>query len=120
MEIFGDNETRVIDLKDNGDSIDVYINMEIKVLNKHIENINNKDEDREKIKILKDEYTKQLAFYRLLLHYEQKKQTEEVDEEKLNDECKRVAVLIVGMINDNLNIYIKEIGGIYEPSRISE
>lgn len=120
FEIFGDDESKVIDLKDNGDSIDVYINMEIRALNKLIENINNRDEDREKIKILKDEYTKQLAFYRLLLHYEHKKQIEEVDEEKLNDECKRVAVLIVGMINDNLNIYIKEIGGIYESSGISE
>lgn len=120
FEFFGDDETKVIDLKDNGDSIDVYLNMEIKVLNKLIENINNKDEDKEKIKILKDEYTKQLAFYRLLLHYEYKKQSEEVDDEKLNNECKRVALLITGMINDNLKIYVKEVGRVDESSRISE
>lgn len=118
--IFGDDESNVIDLKDNGDSIDIYINMEIRALNKLIENINTKEEDKNKITILKEEYTKQLAFYRLLLHFEQKKTSDELDEEKLNKECKRVAVLISGMINDNLSVYIKEIGDINESSRISE
>ena len=58
--IFGGKEDQVVDLKDNGESIDIYINMEIKSINKLIENIKLKEEDINKIKILKNEYIKQI------------------------------------------------------------
>ena len=84
--IFGGKENQVVDLKDNGDSIDIYINMEIKSINKLIENIKTKEENIDKIKILKNEYIKQIAYYRLMLHCENKKNEEEIDSEKLNNE----------------------------------
>ena len=114
--IFGGKEDQVVDLKDNGESIDIYINMEIKSINKLIENIKLKEEDINKIKILKNEYIKQIAYYRLMLHYENKNSEEEIDQDKMNNECLRAAALITGMINDNLSVYIKETGDIDESS----
>ena len=114
--IFGGKEDQVVDLKDNGESIDIYINMEIKSINKLIENIKLKEEDINKIKILKNEYIKQIAYYRLMLHYENKHSEEEIDQDKMNNECLRAAALITGMINDNLSVYIKETGDIDESS----
>ena len=118
--IFGGKEDQVVDLKDNGESIDIYINMEIKSINKLIENIKIKEEDINKIKILKNEYIKQIAYYRLMLHYENKNSDEEIDLEKMNNECLRAAALITGMINDNLSVYIKEAGDLDESSGISQ
>lgn len=117
--IFGEKEDQVVDLKDNGESIDIYINMEIKSINKLIESIKMKEEDINKVKILKNEYIKQIAYYRLMLHCENKNNDEEIDPEKLNNECLRVSALIVGMINDNLNVYIKEVGEINESTESS-
>ncbi len=121
-KIFGEEEDKVVDLKDNGASIDVYINMEIKAINKLIENIKAKDDDIDKLKILKNEYIKQIAYYRLMLHYEQKKNDKEINEEQIeemNNECLRASALITGMINDNLSVYLKEADN-YESTGSSE
>ena len=87
-----------------------------KVFNKLIENIKVKEENINKIKILKNEYIKQIAYYKLMLHYENKNNEEELDLEKMNNECLRVSSLITGMINDNLSVYIKETGDVDESS----
>ena len=53
---------------------------------------------------------------KLMLHYENKNSEEEIDQDKMNNECLRAAALITGMINDNLSVYIKETGDIDESS----
>lgn len=111
VEIFGDDTDKTVELRDNKESIDIYINMEVNPIQKLVENAKIKEDDAESVTILKNEYVKQLAFYRLLLHFEQK-ETEELqdNDDAINSECKRAAILISGMINDNLNIYINELG----------
>lgn len=109
-EFFSDDEELPCVLKDSTDSIEIYINMENKPLKKLQENITKGTDDDLSIKILNDEYIKQMAYYSLILHI---KEDSKDDESRLsdvakNEELKRVAILISGMINDNLQVYITE------------
>ena len=86
--------------------------MENKSLRKLQENTTKGSNDNDSVKILNNEYIKQIAYYSLILHINESKKS---DDEKMNDkskseELKRVAILITGMINDNLSIYITESG----------
>lgn len=53
---------------------------------------------------------KQIAYYSLILHIKEdfKKDEDKLSDSIKNEELKRVAILISGMINDNLQIYITE------------
>lgn len=109
-EFFSDDEELPCVLKDSTESIEIYINMENKPLKKLQENITKGTDDDLSIKILNDEYIKQMAYYSLILHI---KEDSKDDESRLsdvakNEELKRVAILISGMINDNLQVYITE------------
>lgn len=97
-------------LKDSDESIEIYINMENKSLRKLQENITKNSEDNQSIKILNDEYMKQIAYYSLIIHINEEKKSEvdKMSERMINEELKRVAILISGMINDNLTVYITE------------
>lgn len=110
-ELFGEDEELPSVLRDSDESIDIFINMENKSLRKLQQNTT-KYSNNNSVKILNDEYIKQIAYYSLILYINESKKS---DEEKMNDklksdELKRVAVLITGMINDNLSIYITESG----------
>lgn len=109
-EFFSDDEELPCVLKDSTESIEIYINMENKPLKKLQENITKGTDDDLSIKTLNDEYIKQMAYYSLILHI---KEDSKDDENRLsdvakNEELKRVAILISGMINDNLQVYITE------------
>ncbi len=109
-EFFSDDEELPCVLKDSTESIEIYINMENKPLKKLQENITKGTDNDLSIKILNDEYIKQMAYYSLILHI---KEDSKDDESRLsdvakNEELKRVAILISGMINDNLQVYITE------------
>ena len=53
---------------------------------------------------------KQIAYYSLIIHINEEKKSEvdKMNERMINEELKRVAILISGMINDNLTVYITE------------
>ena len=111
-ELFGEDEELPSVLRDSDESIDIFINMENKSLRKLQENTTKGSNDNDSVKILNNEYIKQIAYYSLILHINESKKS---DDEKMNDkskseELKRVAILITGMINDNLSIYITESG----------
>lgn len=109
-EFFGDDEELPCTLKDSKESIEIYINMENKSLRKLQENITKKSEDDQIIKILNDKYKIQLAYYNLIIHINEGKKAEvdKMSEKAINEELKRVAILISDMINDNLTLYITE------------
>lgn len=111
-ELFGEDNDLPSVLRDSDESIDIFINMENKSLKKLHENITKGSDTDSTIKILNDEYIKQMAYYSLILKINEsnKKDEDRLDEEKKSNELKRVAILISGMINDNLSIYITESG----------
>lgn len=109
-EFFSDDEELPCVLKDSMESIEIYINMENKSLKKLQENIIKGTDDDSSMKILNDEYMKQIAYYSLILHIKEDSKDDEnrLSDTAKNEELKRVAVLISGMINDNLQVYITE------------
>lgn len=109
-ELFSEDENIPCILKDSQESIEIYVNMENKSLRKLQENIAKGSNNSETIKIINDEYMKQIAYYSLILKINNDKKTddEKMSEISKNEELKRVAILVSGMINDNLQIYITE------------
>ena len=109
-ELFSDDEEVPCVLKDSQESIEIYVNMENKSLRKLQENITKGSDNSATVKILNDEYIKQIAYYNLILKVNEGKKNEEerMTENAKNEELKRAAILITGMINDNLQIYITE------------
>ena len=109
-EFFSEDINLPCVLKDSDESIEIYINMENKSLRKLQENITKNSDDNQSIKILNDEYMKQIAYYSLIIHINEEKKSEvdKMSERMINEELKRVAILISGMINDNLTVYITE------------
>lgn len=111
-ELFGEDEELPSVLRESEESIDIFINMENKSLRKLQENTTKGSNDNDSVKILNNEYIKQIAYYSLILYINESKKSddEKMSELSKSEELKRVAILITGMINDNLSIYITESG----------
>lgn len=111
-ELFGEDEELPSVLRESEESIDIFINMENKSLRKLQENTTKGSNDNDSVKILNNEYIKQIAYYSIILYINESKKSddEKMSELSKSEELKRVAILITGMINDNLSIYITESG----------
>ena len=109
-QYFADDEELPTIINIEEESIDIHINMENRNIRKLIDNVNKDNENSGASKIISDEYVKQIAFYHLLLQYNQEKISEDkkLSQEEQNDELKRAALLITSMINDNLKVYMTE------------
>ena len=110
IEFFGEDENIPTVLRKSDDSIDIHINMENLSYKKLLENVKKLSSNEETFENISNEYVTQIAFYSLLIYINNKDKTEEeqIDEDIINEELKRTAILITSMINDNLKIYIVE------------
>lgn len=110
VEFFGEDDNLPTVLRKSDNSIDIHINMENNSYKKLLENVNKIASNAGTIENISNEYVTQISFYSLLvyLNNKNKKDDDQISDEILNEEIKRSAILITGMINDNIRIYTVE------------
>lgn len=109
-ELFSDDEELPCVLKKSDETIDIFVNMENRSLKKLHENIIKDSGNNDSIKLLNEEYMKQIAYYSLILFINENSKSDEerISDSQKSEELKRVAILVAGMINDNLHVYVTE------------